>query len=258
MNHCQINFIMQEEGKWKYSKQNFNLSSNNYDDDIRRELLANIDQSKKEELKDIFENAINSKYDLYKRYLFENNLFLFSDLKHNISDSVYCLMIGAHTASITNTNLILERAIKLALIQHQAGELKEYSDDEIIDNYIENNRKFSGKNLDQNIQTCRKCGILNKEEAKELKEYKIKFRDGFSHFTPKNILKGESSLIHIEGLKNKKLDKYLTLPISQAMEVRQFAINNAEEHLKFVLRIINHLQFKVLEKFSEKTKNTCI
>lgn len=53
------------------------------------------------------------------------------------------------------------------------------------------------KNMESNIQRCLKYKILNVEEAKELTEYKIKFRDGFSHFTPKSILKGESSLINI-------------------------------------------------------------
>lgn len=51
--------------------------------------------------------------------------------------------------------------------------------------------------MESNIQRCLKYKILNVEEAKELTEYKIKFRDGFSHFTPKSILKGESSLINI-------------------------------------------------------------
>lgn len=244
--------MMEEVNKWKYSEQNLNLLDSKYDFDRHQEMLDIIDKSKRDELKDIFDTAIQYKYDLYKLYLFEYNLFLFRDLEYNIKESVYCLMIGAHTASITNTNLILERTIKLALIQHQAGNLSNYNDNEIIDKYIESDRKFSGRNLDQNIQTCKKFGILNEEEAKELKEYKLKFRDGFSHFTPKNILKGESSLIHVEGQKNAKLDKYLKMPISQAIEIRQFARNNAEEHLKYVLKIINHLQHKILVKFSDE------
>jgi len=252
MTAIQIDIQMNEVNKWKYSDHNLNLLNSNYD--MHQETFGIIDESEKKELIDIFDTAINFKYDLYKKYLFEYNLFLFRDLKYNIKESVYCLMIGAHTASITNTNLILERAIKLALIQYQAGNMASYDDDEITDKYITNDKSFSGKNLNQNIQTCQKLGILNEEEAKELKEYKIKFRDGFSHFTPKNILKGENSLIHVEGPKNKKLDKYLTMPIYQAIEVRQFAINNAEEHLKYVLKIINHLQNKVLEKFSKINK----
>lgn len=244
---------MLQDVKWKYSRQNFNLLDSNYENYIRQEMLDIIDKSQKDELMDVFDTAIEHKYDLYKQYLFEYNLFLFRDLEYNIKESVYCLMIGAHTASITNTNLILERAIKLGIIQYQAGSLNNYNDDKIIEKYIESDRNFSGKSLDLNIQTCQKFGILNEEEAKELKDYKLKFRDGFSHFTPKIILKGESSLIHVEGLKNGKHDKYLTLPIYQAVEVRQFAINNAEKHLKYVLKIINHLQYKVLEKFNTKT-----
>lgn len=245
---------MEEVNNWKYSDQNLNLLNSTYDFEMRQETFDIIDESEKKELMDIFDTAINHKYDLFKKYLFEYNLFLFRDLKYNIKESVYCLMIGAHTASITNTNLILERAIKLVLIQYQAGNMASYNDDEITDKYIASDKKFSGKNLDQNIQTCQKLRIVNNEEAKELKEYKIKFRDGFSHFTPKNILKGESSLIHVEGPKNEKLDKYLTMPIYQSIEVRQFAINNAEGHLKYVLKIINHLQYKVLEKFSKTNK----
>lgn len=247
---------MKEEYNWKYDDKNFNLLNSEYDFTEKKEMLNIIDKSKKEELKNTFDTAIQSKYDLYKKYLFEYNLFLFRDLEYNIKESVYCLIIGAHTASITNTNLVLERAIKLALIQYQAENLTDYSDQKIIEKYIESDKKYSGKNLDQNIQTCQKFGILNKEEAKELKEYKLKFRDGFSHFTPKNILKGEKSLIHIEGSKDLNLDKYLNMPTYQAIEVRQFAINEAEKHLKYVLKIINHLQYKILEKFKDDNKTS--
>lgn len=245
---------MIQKEKWKYSEQNLNLLDSKNPIDERQEMLDIIDESKKKELNDIFETAIEFKYDLYKRYLFESNSFLFRSLEDNIRESVYCLMIGAHTASITNTNLILERAVKIALIQYQAGNLLDYNDNKIIETYLENDKEYSGKSLDKNIQKCLKFKILNKEEADELVEHKLKFRDGFSHFTPKNILKGERSLVHVEEPKNEKLEKYFSLPIYQAIEVRQFAINNAEQHLKYVLKIINHLQYKVLEKFSSKNK----
>lgn len=241
--------MIQVVNKWKYSEKNFNFSNSKYNNDECQELLELIDKSKKEELIKAFDIGIQYKYDLYKQYLFENNLFLFEALEYNIKESVYCLIIGAHTASITNTNLILERAIKLALIQFQVGRLPDYGNNDINEKYIESDKKYSGKSIDQNIQACQKNKILNSEEAKELKEYKLKFRDGFSHFTPKNILKGEDSLFHIEGDKNSNLDKYQKDPIFQALEVRQFATNKAEEHLKYVLKIINHLQHKVLEKF---------
>lgn len=237
--------------KWKYSELNLNLLNSKTDSDSLKKMFVIIDESKKKELQDIFDNAVKFKYDLHKRFLFGYNLFLFKDLEYNINESVYCLMINAHTASITTTNLILERSIKLALIQYQAESLTDYNDDKIIEKYIASDKKYSGKNLDQNIQTCQKFGILNQDEAKELKEYKLKFRDGFSHFTPKNILKGEESLIHIEGDKNPNLERYLSMPTYQGAEVRQFAINNAEKHLEYVLKIINHLQYKVLERFKK-------
>lgn len=249
---------MTKEKKWEYSDLNLNLLNSKTDSDRFKKMFDIIDESKKKELQDIFDNAIKIKYDLYKQYLFEYNLFLFKDLEYNIKESVYCLIISAHTASITNTNLILERSIKLALIQYQAETLTDYSDDQIIEKYIASDKKYSGKNLDQNIQTCLKFGILNKEEAKELKEYKLKFRDGFSHFTPKNILKGEESLIDIQGYKNPNLQRYLSMPTYQGAEVRQFAVNNAAKHLEYILKIINHLQYKVLEKFKKNRSTAAI
>lgn len=244
---------MTEKSNWKFSDKNFNLL--NSKDKIKDgdEMFEIIDKAKRDELVEVFNTAIDIKYDLYKKYLFENNLFLFQGLENNIKESIYCLIIGVHTASITNTNLVLEKAIKLALIQYHAEELIDYSDKVVIQKYIESDKKYSGKNLDQNIQTCQRFQIFSENEAKELKEYKIKFRDGFSHFTPKNILKGEQSLIHIAGnVIDERMDTLIKLPTYQATEVMQFAINEAENHLKYVLKIVNHLQFKILEKFAKK------
>ena len=240
---------------WIYSDKNFNLLKSKDDSEDREKMLEIIDKGNKAELQEIFQTGIEYKYDFYKEYLYESNLFLFKSLEYNVKESVYCLIIGAHTASITNTNLILERAIKLALIQYSSENLLDFSDEEIIQKYIESDKKYSGKNLDQNIQTCQSFKIFTEAEAKELKDYKIKFRDGFSHFTPKNILKGEESRFHIPGQEiDDKMKAHFKLPTYQAIEVMQFAINEAENHLKYVLQIINHLQYKILFKFS-KSKN---
>lgn len=242
-----------KEKKWKFKGQNMNLLDvNTVDFPERKELLEIIDESKKDELKQIFEDGLTINYDRYKKYLFESNLFMFKDLEGNIKESVNCLIIGSFIASITNTNLILERAIKLALIQYESGGFSDYSDEKIIEKYIKADKEYSGKSLDKNIQRCIKYNILNSDESSELKAYKLKFRDGFSHFTPKNILKGENNLTSIPlDSQNSKMGKHLKMPIYQSIEVKIFARKNAEKHLKYVLEIINHLQYKVLEKFRE-------
>ncbi|QKX07459.1 hypothetical protein HN014_21910 [Aquimarina sp. TRL1] len=245
---------MENSNNWKYKDLNFNLLENYESDSIiseeKSELLKVIDESKKIELREIFDKGLNINYDRFRKYFYEVNLFMFKELESNIFESINCLIIGANIASITNTNLILERALKLALIQYEVGELCDYSDEKILTKYIEADKQYSGKNMERNIQRCKKYKILNDHEAKELSDYKLKFRDGFSHFTPKNILKGENNLTFISlGAKNPELDKSLKMPNFQSAEVRQFAINNAENHLKYVLGIINHLQHKILERF---------
>lgn len=244
---------MKTESNWKYSDLNFNLFNVEIDDKEKEELLELIDKSKKKELADTFEKGLNFGFEAYKKYLFESSLFLFRGLEYNIKESTYCLIIGAKTASITNTNLILERALKLGLIQYDADHLIDFQSEESVNKYIICDRKYSGKNIDQNIQICLKFGILTKNEADELRKYKLKFRDGFSHFTPKNILRGEKSLINVPGGKiDSKLQLEFKTPTYQAAEVRQFAHNEAEKHLIYVLKIINHLQYKILEKFKQK------
>lgn len=244
---------METDNNWKYSDLNFNIWNINFDDKEKKELLEIIDNSKKNELADTFEKGLKFGYEKYKKYLFESSLFLFKELEYNIKESTYCLIIGAKTASITNTNLILERALKLGLIQYEAGHIIDFQNEDSINKYLDCDRNYSGKPLDKNIQTCLKYGILTKNEANELKDYKLKFRDGFSHFTPKIILKGEKSMISIpEDKIDSKLELEFKTPTYQAAEVRQFAHNEAEEHLKYVLKIINHLQHKILEKFRQK------
>jgi len=246
---------LENSNNWKYKDLNFNLLENFESESMtseeRNELLKVIDESKKKELSEIFEKGLNFNYERYRKYFYEVKFFMFRELEHNVSESINCLIIGAHIASITNTNLILERALKLALIQYEVGKLCDYGDDKILNEYINADKQYSGKNMESNIQKCKKYKILNDQEAKELSDYKLKFRDGFSHFTPKNILKGENLTFINLGAKNYELDKNLKMPNFQSAEVRQFAINNAENHLKYVLEIVNHLQHKVLEQFKK-------
>ncbi|WP_128572149.1 hypothetical protein [Chryseobacterium sp. P1-3] len=107
--------------------------------------------------------------------------------------------------------------------------------------------------MDKNIQRCKKYKILSEEEANELTKYKLKFRDGFSHFTPANILGGEEKLISIPlGQNDPDFERKLKMPSYQSMQVIHFATMNAENHLAYVLDVLNHLQYKVLEQFSKK------
>lgn len=238
--------------KWKY--KNNNLNSFKKEDKEFENLSEIIDSANKKELKELFDNGVEAKYDQYKKYLYEHNLFLFRDLQQHIKDSVNCLIIKAYIPSITNTNLLLERALKLALIQFEVGIVINYADKEIINKYIEADRQYAGKSMEKNIQKCVKYKILSSEEAEELSDYKLKFRDGFSHFTPINILKEEKLMINISLEEHPGFEKTLKLPQYQSMQVVVFAIKNAESHLSYVLDIINHLQFKVLEEFQKNFK----
>jgi len=248
--------MMKEPKKWKYKDRitnSLNVGKSDYIETKEREKLLNFaDESEKAALSELFEFRFKKNYDRYKIYMHKIHFFMFRDLEYHVKESVNCLIIGACIASITNTNLILEKALKLALIQYEVGELCDYDDEIIINKYIEANRQYSGKSMERNIQRCTKYKILNSEEANELTQYKLKFRDGFSHFTPRHILKGENNLVYIDfPINNSKMEKRLKMPSYQSDEVRQFAINNAEQHLKYVLEIINHLQFKVLERFGK-------
>lgn len=238
--------------KWKYKDHNLNPVKEG--DEELEKLAEIIDNANKEDLREIFDKAIQKTYEQYKKYLYGHNLFLFRDLQQHIKDSVNCLIIGAYIPSITNSNLLLERALKLTLIQFEVGSFINYDDEEIIKKYLQADRQYAGKSMEKNIQKCIKYKILTKEEADEVSEYKLKFRDGFSHFTPINILKGEQLLTNISLQDNPNFETTLKLPQYQSMQVVNFAIQNAESHLSYVLDIINHLQFKVLEKFGKNIK----
>ncbi|MDV3704708.1 hypothetical protein [Elizabethkingia meningoseptica] len=237
--------------KWKY--KNGALNSFKSDDKEFEKLSEIIDTANKNDLKEIFNNDLEARYDQYKKYLYGHNLFLFRDLEQHIKDSVHCLIINAYIPSITNTNLLLERALKLVLIQFEVGTVADYGDEEIIKKYIQADKMYAGRSMDKNIQKCKKYKILSEEEASELTKYKLKFRDGFSHFTPANILGGEEKLISIPlGQHAPDFERKLKMPSYQSMQVIHFATMNAENHLAYVLDILNHLQYKVLEQFSKK------
>lgn len=88
---------------------------------------------------------------------------MFKELEYNVSESINCLIIGANIASISNTNFILERALKLALIQYEVGKLCDYSDQKILNEYIGADKKYSGKNMESNIQRCKKVIVRIKQ-----------------------------------------------------------------------------------------------
>lgn len=236
---------------WKYKNSGLNSFKN--DDEEFKELSEIIDTANKDDLREIFDEGLEAKYEQYKKYLYRHNLFLFRDLEQHIKDSVHCLIINAYIPSITNTNLLLERALKLALIQFEAGSMVDYSDEEVIKKYLQADKMYAGKSMDKNIQKCNKHKILSVEETNELTKYKLKFRDGFSHFTPVHILGREETLINIPlGQLDADFERKLKMPSYQSMQVIHFAIKNAENHLAYVLDIVNHLQHKVLEQFSKK------
>jgi|AntDeeMinimDraft_5_1070356.scaffolds.fasta_scaffold02499_6 hypothetical protein len=240
--------------KWKYGNLALNLTE--IEENSESVLLYLNKQFEKTYKEDLI-NKIDSNFPIYKYYLHEIQLFYFKELNSKIKEATNCLIIEAFTACITLTNHILERTLKLALIQNELGllpiEMKNWNQfKSTYDNY-------SSESMGKILNICKNDKkIINKAEYDELDQYKKKFRDGFSHFTPKKILKNEKSLrfaFHNSITKPPKVQELSLRKIPtnfQSLLVDEFSKKNAKGYLEFVLKVIRHLERTLSKKIKHK------
>ncbi len=105
-------------------------------------------------------------------------------LRHEIC---LCIMFGLNQAAITLTNHMLEKLMKTALIHnHAINQPAGEQDDEpsakaLIDYLAEAKKRYSGNSLENNINAACTQKLITKEEKKQLKAIRSRFRDAFSH-----------------------------------------------------------------------------
>ncbi|TGD58255.1 hypothetical protein [Flavobacterium humi] len=210
--------------------------------------------------KEIFEKAfiesLNKNFETHAEF-FDFNFYTYPELGTSIFEINKCLILGFYRASITLTNNVLERVLKLALIYNEAG-LGQIPIENWSDIFSGPNEKYGTKQLGNSIELCKKENLITEDEKNILFDtIRELMRNGFSHSDPSKILKNlpdktqvfQATFSNPSDIKEIYLN-YKSIPIFQDMQMDAFAKENAFEYFKFVFGLMKRLDERLKLKYN--------
>ena len=189
----------------------------------------------------LFEKKIDRNFDSLKEYQNLDAKFFFS-IEKLMTENFWSLMIGNYVSSITISNHILERLLKLALIYNESlGE----DDEKSLKAY----NKYQGMALRNTITNCFNKKLISIVQKKHLEEtINEMIRNGFSHSSFESVL-GKSSPripaimgnIYSQETQKVEIDRRILVSISE-MQIEQFAEKNAFEYYRYLYNLIKQFE----------------
>ena len=208
--------------------------------------------------KELFEKAfidnLNKNFQSRSKY-FDFEFYVFSELGGTVFEINKCLILEFYRASITLTNNLLERLLKLSLIYEEAG-IGPKPVEEWSSIFEEPNKKYSSKPLGNSIEKCRKLYLLTENEKVFLFDtIRELMRNGFSHADSTKILNGipEETTMFQGSFSNPTKIKPVTLnqktiPFIQAIHIENFAKENAANYFDYVYELIKKIDQRLIDK----------
>ena len=201
-----------------------------------------------------FNENLNKNFPSQSKY-FEFQFQVFSELGASIFEVNKCLILEFHKASITLTNNILERLLKLALIYNEAG-IGPKPVGQWNSVYHEPNKKYGSIPLGNSIDKCKKLGLISTEEKTFLFDIiRELMRNGFSHADSSKILAGlpdETTMFQGNFSNPTKLNAVSVnqkiIPIFQAIQMDNYAKENALSYFDYVFDLIHKIEKRLIEK----------
>ena len=197
---------------------------------------------------------LNNNFDKQSKY-FDFEFYVFTELGTSIFEINKCLILELYGASITLTNNVLERLLKLALIYNEAG-----AEPKHVENwnevFLEPNRKYSSLHLANSIDLCKKFELITDEEKTFLFDtVRELMRNGFSHYDTNKILENISddttffsgSFANPTSLTPISLNQKV-IPLFQSLQVENFAKQNAIFYFDYVFNLINKIDDRLKNK----------
>lgn len=132
-------------------------------------------------------DCLKPNYEIVKSVF--NNEYGFPALDPLRDEICKCFMCGLYQSTITLTNHLLERSLKFCLASKYTFETKEKESD-IRTVFKEGIDKYDNSMLEQTINAACTQGIITKDQKKELKAFRDKFRNPYSHAF-NNIFEGK-------------------------------------------------------------------
>lgn len=209
--------------------------------------------------KEVFEKNFKEKLDKNFSELskyFDFNLEVFCEFNTLIFEINKCLLLELNRASITLTNNLLERLLKPALINNEIG-IGPIPIENLNDIFQEPNTKHGSIDLANSIERCKKIGLITDKEKNFLfNTIRVLMRNGFSHADSIEILSdlpNDSKMFQgsfsnpSEGLKEVSINQKI-IPTFQAIQMENFANDNAKVYFDFVFHLIFQIEKRLIEK----------
>ena len=209
--------------------------------------------------KEIFEKAfidrLNKNFETHSEF-FEFKFYTFPELGSSIFEINKCLILEFYRASITLTNNVLERVLKLALIYNEVG-----IGPKPIENWnsiFSETDKYNSYVLATTIEKCKKENLITIEEKNILYDtIRELMRNGFSHSDPSKVLKDlpdelpifQSSFSNPTGIKKVNINQKI-IPVFQSIQMDEFARENAFTYFKFVFNLMKSIDDRLKLKFN--------
>lgn len=190
-----------------------------------------------------------------KYFEFKSKVFRFRELESLIFQVNKCLILELHSASITLTNHILERLLKLGLIYYEAG-IGPIPVEKWNAIFEEPNRKYIDIPLGNSIELCRKFELITIQEKGFLFDIIRKLmRNGFSHSDPSKILAGlpdETAAFHGNFSGQSEINQISlnqkVIPFLQAEHMENFAKENSSFYFDYIYNLIDKIENRLIEK----------
>ena len=203
-----------------------------------------------------FTECLEKNFSRFSKYFeFKTKVFRFRELEPLIFQVNKCLILDLHSASITLTNHILERLLKLGLIYNEAG-IGAIPVEKWNSIFMEPNRKYSDIPLGNSIELCKNFELITTEEKGFLFDIiRELMRNGFSHSDPSKILAGlpdETVAFHGnfsgQGEINQISLNQKVIPFLQAEHMENFAKENSSFYFDYVFKLIDEIENRLIEK----------
>lgn len=205
-----------------------------------------------------FLESLNKNFDNHSKF-FEFEFYTYPELGSSVFEINKCLILGFHRASITLTNNVLERVLKLAIIYNEVG-IGQKPEENWNEIFSKPNEKYTSMSLGNSIEKCKKESLISEEEKKILFDtIRELMRNGFSHSDPSKILKDlpdefkayQSTFSNPQEINEINLN-HKVIPIFQSMQMDNFAKENAFEYFKFIFQLMKNIDNRLKAKFNIK------
>lgn len=189
--------------------------------------------------------AMNERYFAY-------NSKVFIELKAQVFQIIHCLINELHIPSLTSTNYLLERLLKISLIYNESKG-GSFNFQTINSVYKLANKKYSNLTFEKTIEKNRQAGLIDDREMMFLdKKIRPLIRNTYSHGDPTKIrktlpVKTKAFVAHLSDPSRLEEISFENdaIPTFQTQLFEDFAKKNSKIYFDFAFNLIFSIEEKI-------------